>query len=281
MKRMFARRTSEVTVAGGTDQVLFGVSLPSNTRVNDIRVQINVIDNTHLDLMDAAMYAVEGWILPVFDPDAAPAYDTLWDTLVPKDSDVETLDLDTGASDTTPFYEPGEVDLSRLLDVGLQPERIYHRHKLLTINNGAAYKFQDNQTPFNVKWIAGDRFRIRIGRALRVHQPSALVFALASPSMDDTTTVVQTALAEAEWGQVRYIGHVMERALLHTLGVVEVGAETPWEEATALLFKHLDPDVYEEDAGFFTSLSWRAYAEAMVDHSVEGEMAVTAISTGR
>ena len=39
------------------------------------------------------MMAVEGWILPVLDPDAGSSFDTLLDTLVPKDTDVEVIDL--------------------------------------------------------------------------------------------------------------------------------------------------------------------------------------------
>ena len=136
-----------------------------------------------------------------------------------------------GALDTSPFFEPGEADWTAVFDVGLRPERIYHRDRLLTIVNGSVFTYQDNQSPFNVEWRAGDSFSIHIGKRLRVRQPSVLVFAVAAPSMDDTTVTIQAALAENEWPQVKYMSHILERAMLHVLGVVEAGAETPWEEA--------------------------------------------------
>lgn len=80
---------------------------------------------------------------------------------------------------------------------------------------------------------------------------------------------------------MKYIGHVLERALLHLFGVTEMGAETPWEEATALLKKHLEPDVFEDVGGKFGSDSWRVYSMAMFDHSVEGRLADVTVTTGR
>lgn len=282
MLRMFARRMSHVLVSGNADQVLFGVSLPSESLVHDVRVKVKMVGTSKTrEQFNCLMYGVEGWILPVHDPDSGSTYEALWDSLVPKDSAVETLDLDTGAADVTPFYEPGEVDLSDLFDVGLRPERLYHRHKMLTIGNGAVFMYQDNQTPFNLLWVAGDEFVIQIRRRLAVRKPSVLVFAMASPNLNATTAVVDAILGEAEWGQVKYMSHILERAMLHVLGVVESGAETPWEEATALLVKQLDPDLYEETAGRFQSENFDVFTEAMVDMSVVGDIGKVAVSTGR
>ncbi len=282
MLRMFARRSGQGACIVGTDEVMFGLSLPSDTVIHDIRAKISITNTLEHSIQQACRYAVEGWILPVHDPDAASTFDTLWDTLVPKDTDVQTLDLDTGAADSTPFFEPGEADWSDLFDVGLRPERIYHRQKILTLpNGGSIFTHQDVETPFTVIWIPGDSIRIHIRRRLRVRQPSVVLFAIAAPQTDDTTTVQESALAEAEWGQVKYMEHVLERAMLHVLGVVETGAETPWEEATAIIQKHLDPDVREDSAGRFTASSYEFVFEAMVDHSVVGTLEKHAVSTGR
>ncbi len=282
MHRMFARRMSHIRTSGGADQVMWGISLPSDTVVHDIRCKVKGLSQLRtLGRNEAHMLAYEVWILPVLDPDAANSYDDLFDNLVPKDTDVQTLDLDTAAFDTTPFYEPGEADWTSLMDVGLRPERLYHRHEIKTMNANAAFIYQDNQTPFDIQWVGGERFQVHIKRRLRVRQPSVLVMACATPSFDDTTAVVQGNLLEAEWPQIKYVGHVLERALLHLLGVTEVGAETPWEEATALLQKHLDPDVYEELGGSFTSVTYDLFSEVMIDHSVVGELGKQAITTGR
>lgn len=281
MIRMFAKRLYSEQVASGTDRVFAALPLPSGSRLNDISIDFRAHQLTSIGIGVNMMWAIEGWILPVLDPDAAVNVNTLWDNLVPKDTDVEAIDLDTGATDSTPFYEPGEPDFSDMLEVGLRPERIYHANGIATIGQDSFITFQDNQTPFSVLWIPQIGRRIRIRKNYSVRQPSMALFAFANPSLDDTTATEPTAPAESEWGQLKYIGHVLERALLHLFGVTEAGAETPWEEATALLKKHLEPDVFEDSGGTFGSAAWRVTAKAMFDHSVEGRLGQTSISTGR
>ncbi len=279
MIRLFSRRLTERTIGVGTDAMIYAMSLPSGSVIHDINLELKMHQAAFRDIGDVVMYAVEGWILPVLDPDQSVAYDTLFDNLVPKDSDVESIDLDTGATDATPFFEPGEPDLTGLFDVGLQPERIYTASRMLDVNDALTI-FQDNQTPFAIKYIVGDTKRIRIRKRYRVSQPSVLVFAVASPSLDDTSSSSPVMATEAEWGQTKYIGHVLERALLHVFGLTEAGAETPWEEATALLKLHLEPDVFEQNAGSFVGATWAAVCRGIVDHSVEGRLQDITVSTG-
>lgn len=280
--RMFARRTSQEDIAAGADQVLVGMSLPSDTVIHDIRAKISFHGSSGVRAAGAfTAYAVEAWILPVLDPDAASPFNTIWDALVPKDTDVQTLDLDTAAGDATPFWEPGEADFGALFDVGLRPERLYHKHEFLTLMNTSGPVLQDAAAPTDAVWIPGRNLRIHVGRRLRVRQPSVLLIAMASPSGDDTTLTEEAALAENEWFQVKYIEHVIERAELSMFGLVETGAETPWEEASILLQKHLDPDVFEGTDGSFVSQAYFAVTELGVDHSVPGVREKRMITTGR
>ncbi len=258
------------------------MSLPSDTVIHDIKLKVNLVGTSEaLASSDAHMYAIEGWILPVLDPDSIDQYDAIWNALVPKDTDVTTMDLDTGTSDSTPFYEPGEADWSALMDVGLRPERLYHRHAIRHIGNASSFTFQDNQTPFAVKWIANDIVRVHIRRRLRVRQPSCLVFALATPALDDTTASSQSILIENEWASVKYASQMLERAMMSLFGIVEAGAETPWDEAVALLQKHLDPDVFEETATAWGTAQYNAFSEMVVDHSVVGTFGKIPVTTGR
>lgn len=277
MIRMFAKRLGLVQVVGGSDKVVFGISLPSGSRINNISLNVKLWTEAMQAVGNVTAYAVEGWILPVIDPDAAVLYNSLWDQLVPKDTDVEIVDLDTNTLDTTPFYEPGEPDWSDLLEVGLRPERIYHRHRYLSFGQGSVFSVLDT----TLKYIPGDSFRIRIGKRYGIKNPSVLLFAVGMPSLDDTTSTEVSALAEQKWGQVKYIGHVLERAMMHLFGIIEAGAETPWEQATALLKEHLEPDVHEENGGTFVSPTMTVLTEGIVDHSVEGRLADATISTGR
>ncbi len=281
MIRMFARRYMELDCAVGADRVFFGISLPSDSVIHDINLEVHLRQAEFLSVANVTMYAIEGWILPILDPDSVVNFNTLWDNLVPKDTDVENVNLDTTGADATPFFEAGEPDFSQMLDIGLRPERVWSSSRMLTISKGSVATIQDNQTPFKARWLPGTTQEIRIRKRFHVTQPSALVFAIANPSLDDTTATEPTAMAEDEWVQTKYIGMVLERAMLHLFGIVEAGAETPWEEATALLKKHLEPDVFEETAGNWAQALWKIAARGIVDHSVVGEIGQIAVTTGR
>ncbi len=283
MQRMFARRMSHVLTGTGVDDVLVGMSLPSGTVIHDIRIHSQVVGGTAIALARdvAAMYATALHILPILDPDSGPTMEAVFDTLVVKDTDAATIDYDTGSADTAPFFEPGEHDPMELFNIGVEGEKLYQRERLLTAASPGSMNFLEGGAgeAGNMLWSPRDDYRVHIGRKLRVDVPSILVFAQASPSLDDTTTTVYTAMVENRWAQVKYITEVLTRAMMNELGLIETGAETPWEEASAVLREHLEPDVFEETAGAFTSEQFNVFTTMMVDHSVPGTMEGYALSS--
>lgn len=279
MIRMFARRLHFGVQSAATDEVFFGLSLPSGSRVNGVNIDLQFWASGVRLASEASLYAIEGWILPIHDPDAAATYDQFWDRMVPKDTDVETIDLDTASGDAAPFYEPGEPNFAGLFDVGWQPERIYRREGILSPVTGNIMVTRDPATPFLTEWFPGVQVNIRVNKNYAISQPSVLLFALALPALDDTTNTVSSVALENEWPQTKYIGDVLKRAMLHLFGLVEAGAETPWEEATALLKKHLEPDPFEFSAAKLVSISMNVLAKGICDHSVVGTMEHTQITT--
>lgn len=268
----------------GVDFVLMGISLPSDTVVNSINFHGGVVpaaSAVELTPNQVTRYALEMWVLPIDDPDASADFDDVWDTLVPKDTDVQTLDLDAETADVQIFYEPGEVDWQSVFDVGIRPRRLWHHHKTLSINNTMGIRFVDSQTPFESKWQPGDQFSFRHSKPFRVTQPSVLLIGCGVPASDDTDTTIESPLAENEWPRVKYLGDTLILALHEVLGLTEATAETPWEEAADLLQRHLDPDVTETDGQFFAAAALRTYGEMVVDHSVVGTLSLQTVSTGR
>lgn len=280
MTRMYARRASKITVSSSQDDVLLGIPLPSDTVIHDIRLKVSCLAGTILTLSQICGYAVEGWILPVLDPDAAADFNVIFDNLVPKDTDATVLDLDTAAADTTPFWEPGEVDFTSMFDVGLRPERIYHRHRYLDMVTGSLGLLDNAAPPTAFDWQPADKFTFRHRKRLRVRQPSILVFAFSAPAGDDTTGSPEAALAEPDWFQVKYVNHTLERAMLSMFGLTETGAESPFEEATVLLARFLDPDFHEETGGQFLTPAWEVLSELGVDLSVPGDLPKGRMITG-
>ncbi len=166
--------------------------------------------------------------------------------------------------------------------MGLQPVRLFHDHSYITLANGALIVWQDNQTPFVLKYWPGGNMPYRFRRNLRITQPSVLVMGVASPNLDSKTSTEPTVLTEAELPQVKYMGDVLKRALMNVLGLTEAGAETPWVEASVLLRKQLDPALFEASAlGTLATVAWNVTGEAEIDMSVVGELELGSVDTGR
>ena len=280
MQKIRARRYAQRITSGGTDEVLVGWSLPSDTIVHSVRGRVSAQSSVSQALLESFICMVEGYVLPVLDVDAEVSFDTLWDNLVPKDTDVQLMDLDTAAADTTAFSEPGEIDWASLLDVGLRPKKVYGRENLVT--------FPTSPTGFNItsadvlKYVPAATFNLGLDTGpFRVSQPSVLLFALGSPVMDDTTTVVEKAAKEDEWGRHKYITQVVQDAMKVLFGLTQAGAEVPWQNAIDLIQKLLEPDVMEETVGSWGSAAWVSFSNAVMTYSVRGTFEQLTLSSGR
>jgi len=289
MLSMTARRWFGIEVDDAGDKVMFGMSLPSGTIVDDIRCKLSFMcgsvagGGNQFPINTAGAIAVEGYVLPVFDPDSGTSLDALWNQFVPKDTDVEAIDLDTVAQDSTAFFEPGEMAMANVFDIGVRPKKLYHHHRLVTAMNSSVHTLQAIATPADPgKYTPGGTLEIRLNKSFRVKQPSVIAFAFGVPLMDDTTNSGPVILSEKQWSSVKYMEHTLERAMLHQMGQFEPGAETPWEEASATLRAHLNPDVLESTAAMFhTPGEYTVYGEASIRHRVVGRIKVGSISTGR
>ncbi len=277
-----ARRPFGVTViATGSDSVVAGVWLPSGSIVTRVRGVVKLNNSTALTLSQGGAVALEGWILPVEDPDSVATMNSLWDSHVPKDTGANLLDLDADAADASPFYEPGQIVWESLINIGLQPRRILHRHHIVSPLDAILLR-QDEETPFLEEYFAGFAERIDIRRSIRVQVPSLCVFAVAVPdTLQTSATTPIAALAEEDWGRIKYIDHVLDMAMMDLLGLVETGAETPWEEASSLLRRYLDPNLLETNAGTFVGTSWGAFGELVFDVVVPGRMPTRVLTGGR
>ncbi len=281
MTKMRLRRIFAVSTGAGTDDVIFGAFMPGGTTMSKIKGLVQMHSDA-LIVNGVVAAAIEGWVLPVFDPDAATTMSALWDALVPKDRTDDVLDLDTGAADSASFYEGGAIVWEKVFDVGLQPKRVFHWHDYASFSYHNIKAQQDVETPFAEEWFAGFNVPIVIPRPIRVSQPSLLVFGVGSPLMDRTSATAPIAgLIENRWGQIKWIDHVMERAFLDLIGLTEGGAETPWEEASRLIAEHLDPMMLEADAGVFDPAIWFASGEVTMVHHVPGTIGKGMITTGR
>lgn len=277
-RRPFARSA----IGAGSDAVIAGVWLPSGSILTRVRGEVSMVAPTEMLLSQVCVYGVEGWILPVDDPDTVTLMDALWDSHVPKDTSAFVLDLDTAAADSTAFYEPGMIAWEFLFDLGVDARRMLHRHKFCSAANAAIGFRQDVETPFTEHWFAGAIERIDMKRSIRVNGPSLAVFAATAPLTTMTSASAAVgAMDENDWGRIKYIDSVMELAMQDLLGLVETGAETPWEDAAILLKDYMDPLVLEANAGTLFANTWLASGELVFDVVVPGRIPTRTLTGGR
>ena len=280
--QMVANRIYQRQTVAGTDGVFAGIYLPQGTRVSGVRGYANLEASTIQTTGKVGMFSIEGWVMHVQNVDDAIDMDSEWDTHVPKDTPLDLIDLAHGGPDPANFWEPGEIDWTTVFGIGNIPERLFQARRLCSFGINSLSTNRDPESPFGYEFLAGTRVPLSINRPFMVDEPSLMAFALSSPNTTSTSSLAPlSSLVEAEWGQLQYIDHVLERAMLAALGVVEVGAETPWNEAADLLRKHLDPEMLETQSGYFEPLTWRVTGEMQINHSVMGQMPRRNITGGR
>lgn len=280
---MRAHRMWAASQATGGDSVVAGMWIPAHTTIRSIKGYINMATSTVLAAGKVALGSFAGWVVRINDPDSVTVMSDVWDRQIPKDTTANVMDLDASSTgDTSPFWEPGATVWEETFDIGAQPRKLFQRVFMSSLGLNAMAVNRDPETPFGYEFIGGKTIPINLKGGLYCPGPSLLMFAVGSPLTTNTSvTAAVAALTEPEWGQLQFIDHVLERAMMSLLGLTEAGAETPWDEATSLLRTHLDPQVLELSGGTFVPVTWDTHGELMFEISVEGRMPRRAVDLGR
>lgn len=278
--RMWARRLGYRSVASDSDEVVVACPLPANGRMNGVKGQVKVVGTEGIPYNTGVAYGFSGFVIPVQDPDTQVTWDTLWDTYVPKDT-AETagaFDLDTGTPDTNPEFEIGHPDLQGMFDANPNaPVEIFRKRKILTLaDTPIGYEKVDAG---NDLFTPTDRFALDVGRNLRVRQPALIAFALSSPAFHTVGATIPSTPTEAQWMMLQYAETFLEDMLKNLLGLVEAGAETPYEEASDFLAEFLESAVLEENVNGWTNTVFNVWCQATFDITVPGRVAVGGISS--
>lgn len=277
MTRIIRRTLSQRVVATNTDKVICAAPIPAGGTLNSIFMEVHVISAAAVANLRMAMYGVSGYVVPVVDPDSGASFDTAWDTLVPKDEvHLAELDIDTATADPTPEFEPGGIDLNNLFDmVGLTPRQIFRRRKFITPANSLlplGGELVDTYHPV-------DYFTTKIKKPTRCAMHSYALVALSSPATTLTTTGAWAVPSEDDWAVLQYMDIFIEQMFMASLGLIEAGAESPYEEAEGFISELLEDLVFEETANSFEPQSWTVYCRATFDITVPGRPQLKVLSS--
>ncbi len=253
-------------IATGTDQVIAAMPIPSGAVLTGVWGQVHMVVTASKVRGQAATYACQAYILPA-DLEGAlnTEVDGYWDTIVPKDDDIVItaasvdIDVDTDNPDTTPFEEPGIININRVFGVAEHGQKVYSREKILTAaNSGPVEPVASSEADL---WMPTDSFRIRMRKKYRVERPSYLLFAISSPAWDQVTTGNEVMLTGSQWGMYQNMEVAMDLALPEVLGFTEAGAATPFHDVAELIERLLEPMVEEETAGSFATTTWDLWSK--------------------
>lgn len=277
--RLFPHVIGEVDIDGGADEVINGIAIPGGSKLHHVWMDVSMVRDTVQDILDACMYGVTGYIIPIPDPDAATELDTLWDEMIPKDDTIDTansIDMDfVTTADGTPEIEPGDPSIEELFNVGARPERIFERTELITFGKQSAGFIGGSPNTF----MPRDAWKAEIKRSYTVELPSVLLFGMSSPAMTGQGANPFTPQTNQSWLQLKYLADTAKDAWKFAVGLIETGAETPYIEAAILMSDFLER-FFEQTTGAFVPAGFRVFTDFRYEIEVEGELSVDAISAG-
>lgn len=280
--RYFRHSLQHNNINDNTDESIGHAVVPSEGSLNAVSGQVHCQAGSDQSIRTAHLYACDGWLIPVNDPDTVDLVDDIWDRFIEKDFALATgaVDLDTAGTDTISFDEPGIPSPDRIAGVSslLQDKRWFRRRKLLSFQSNARGFIDGSPDTYAV----GDVFNVRSRKRMEAEEMSVAILGWGTPLMDMVTTTHPSTPSETQWIQVKYMEVILEQAWMDLVGIGgEAGAETPWEEATALIADMLEPTVVEDTVGAFgNSATWDVWAQLTFDLSVPGRRNFGAALTG-
>lgn len=270
--RLFRHTLSQMLCPAAQDQVLSGVQVPSDGKLNNVWGDVHLIGVTPLPVLNAGLYACDGRMLLHQTPDDGATFNALWDANVAKDVDVSSGAIDLNASaNTQGFFEPGEPDVHALIDMEIssREDRFYKRRGMISFANSPRGFEAGSPDTF----IAAENFKVRSSRSIPVEYWSLAAVAFGTPALDDMTTTPFTTFNDEPFlMQLKYMEVVLEQAWMQLVGLTETGAETPWEDAANMIGDFLEPTVFEVTVGDFFATSYNVLSKFTWDITVPGRM---------
>jgi len=244
-----------LSVVAETDTVIMAVPIPPGGRLATVKGHVDYNPQAVLAHDAVVACGLIGVVLPLLDPDAVTNVDTMFDQQVPKDETIvdDGLDLDFGAADATPEWEPGLPDLVELVGMSQVPEW-YRRRRYMSINTHPRFIHLDT----TVKYLPGES--VNFDLAPRVHSSvfSMALLAFSSPVMTSTAAAGRVTPNKQEWGMLMFLSDTITNMMKELFSIVEAGAESPYEEAADFLAALTEPVVHVTAgrANDFTAVTW-------------------------
>lgn len=228
-KSMYRRHLTQVGVVAGADSVFTWCPIPARSSLDVVHMDFQIKGDTQPTKGQGCIYAIDGYILEIPDPDGSTALadpNDLWDKMVPKEAEYGAeLDYDSDdTADAGPTVgSPDEINITRLFG-GYNPKRIFDRLRLLFASMPLS------QPATSSTWQPFDRVKTSLTPKIWVERPSVAMFAIHAPDLSaaydafiDGTNDRQDWIptSKLEWAALQYSAEVAKQWLWQTVGIAE------------------------------------------------------------
>ncbi len=270
--RIFPKRGWNGLTVLGKDIVISAWAVPGDSTINNIWLNCHTVGLAQ-NIFEPMLFGIDGYILPLEDPDSIPTPDQLWDRMVPKESTTGTYDIDTatGQGDVSAF-ELDDLNYSELLD-GLgevwQSHFLEYRKQVTFASSPTGYDHAaQTYSPTHV-------YSKHVKANMHVRVPSWVLIGYSTPDTASATRTAWSAPSNEEgWYFLKYIEEAMRYAIPALLGLTSEGTGThPFDEALTGLEDFL-VQVIEDTAGRWDNITARLTVQSRMDVTVPGEIEV-------
>lgn len=272
MERFAAR-----SVLAASDEVLMAWPVPSGCTVLNVWHWLSSVAAQNFDVTQVCAYGVDGYLIPLLDPDGGIDIEVIWDTQVPKMNLTLAFEM-SDASDTQPRWEPGELLTEALTTMSLNsPEQVFKRRMFIT--------FADVQTGF----LAGtpdtyrpvDKYRTHSKKSYFAPRESAYIFGFSNPNManDVSDAELLPTGVNREWAMLKFIDWVMESMMVDVLGLSTGGTAVPFDEASAFIENIMTDWNVVDDTALFAATSWIVTGGGTMQMRVPGKIPSVQLTT--
>lgn len=260
--RVIARTIGAKTSAPNSDTVVCAVAIPKGGKVLSVQGELHVVGEEAQPVDDFMAYGFMAELIPIIDPTTQITFQALWDNVVVKASDptnsaaTNALDFDWDTADTGPAIEPGEMDIDELLGLTQgQKEIIAPRLEWLSWAKSRQGGFAAG-TPDS--FLPSDFKTFRSKKTVVADVPSAAVIAFSNPLLDDLVEEANFVppITEGDWYMLANMDHTLIKFAEINAGLTEVGAESPYSQASTLIANLVAPRMLDESTTLYNALTY-------------------------
>ncbi len=268
--RTYPRRYSGRTISAGTDLAIWGFPIPPGGTLNRLHFDTHVIGQEESEVIDAMMYGLGVWLIPLADMDDTSSLDSVWNEKVPKD-EAETesgFNLDEVGDSQPEFAAGGELDWNSIFEITEgQSVEIFRRRKMLSAADGATGYIRisaatDLFTPV-------DSFKGKVNKRYHTKAASMVIAGFSSPALDVTQVPAADLVpTEKQWVQLSFLDDTLHQALMSAIGLVVSGTQEPYSEALAWIARYLEPAISQDATSIFQSGTYRVFSKVSADITI-------------